>query len=241
MIIEICANSYESAMNAQNAGADRIELCSELTLGGITPSYGLLKKVMKDISIPVHVLIRPRRGDFTYNEDEFEIMKENIMLCKELNCNGIVSGILKKDHSLDIERTTELIKLTKPLSFTFHRAFDWVPKPIETLDKLISLKANRILSSGQAKNAFQGLELLKTLLKNAENKIEIMPGSGVNAKNIVMFKREGFREIHFSATSLYKNTETPGLSMSGSEALDEGSQLISDIQKIRSIKRILEK
>jgi copper homeostasis protein len=108
MILEICANSYQSAMNAEKAGAHKIELCSELSVGGVTPSYGLLKKVMHSISIPVQVLIRPRSGDFSYSNAEFEIMKENILQCKALGCAGIVSGVLHENNTIDIERTREL-------------------------------------------------------------------------------------------------------------------------------------
>ncbi len=238
MIIEICANSYQSAINAQEAGADRIELCSELTLGGVTPSYGFLKRIMATLSIPVHVLIRPRSGDFTYSDQEFEIMKEDIKLCKKLECSGIVSGVLKKDQNLDIERTKELINLSKPLSFTFHRAFDWVPNPEKTLQELINLKIDRILSSGQEKNAFQGQELLKDLQKIAGEKVTIIPGSGINIENVLSFKKAGFKEVHFSATSLNKNTEASKLTMT-SLSIDNGYVLISDIDKIKTIKELL--
>jgi len=131
MILEICANSYQSAVNAEIAGAHRIELCSEISVGGTTPSYGLLKKVMYSLSIPVQVLIRPRSGDFHYSNAEFDIMKENILQCKELGCAGIVSGVLHADYTIDKKRTTELIELSKPLCFTFHRAFDVVANPQE--------------------------------------------------------------------------------------------------------------
>ena len=122
MILEICANSYQSAINAEKAGAQRIELCSEISVGGITPSLGLLKKVMHSLSIPVQVLIRPRSGDFHYSNAEFDIMKENILQCKELGCAGIVTGILHKDNTIDLKRTSELIELSKPMCFTFDRA-----------------------------------------------------------------------------------------------------------------------
>ena len=114
MKLEICTNSYQSAMNAEKAGADRIELCSELSVGGITPSYGLLKKISEEITILVNVLIRPRSGNFQYSKEEFSLMKENIKLCKELGFNGIVSGVLNIDNSIDIKRTKELIELSKP-------------------------------------------------------------------------------------------------------------------------------
>jgi copper homeostasis protein len=127
MKLEICANSYQSALNAEKAGADRIELCSELSVGGITPSYGLLKVVSENITIPVFVLIRPRSGNFNYSDAEFDIIKNNIKLCKKLGLKGIVSGVLNDDNTIDIKRTQELIELSSPLSFTFHRAFDCVP------------------------------------------------------------------------------------------------------------------
>ena len=130
MIIEVCTNSYESALNAQKAGADRIELCSELAVGGITPSHGLIQKVIEDLSININVLIRPRSGDFTFSTTEFEVIKKDIQWCKELGCNGIVSGVLNADNTVDIKRTKELVDLAKPLSFSFHRAFDWVKDPL---------------------------------------------------------------------------------------------------------------
>ena len=169
MILEVCANSYQSAINAEKAGAQRIELCSELSVGGITPSLGLLKKVMHNLSIPVQVLIRPRSGDFLYSNAEFDIMKENILQCKELGCAGIVSGVLCADNTIDIKRNRELIELSKPMSFTFHRAFDVVPKPKESLLQLINLGANRLLSSGQKEKAEDGIDLLSELQKMAQN------------------------------------------------------------------------
>ena len=163
MNLEICTNSYQSAINAEKAGAQRIELCSELAVGGITPSYGLIKQVVNTLQIPVHVLIRPRSGNFTYSDDEFNIMKQDIQLCKELGCQGIVSGILNIDNTIDIERTQELAILIKPLSFTFHRAFDWVINPFEALKVLNNLGVDRILTSGQNTSAEKGVERLKEL------------------------------------------------------------------------------
>ena len=139
MKLEVCANSYQSAKNARDAGAHRIELCQELSVGGITPSYGLKKKVITDLSIPTLVLIRPRSGNFVYTDEEFAIMKSDIKQCKALGVHGIVSGVLKEDKSIDIERTKELIALTRPLPFTFHRAFDEVENPEEGLEQLIEL------------------------------------------------------------------------------------------------------
>ena len=200
MLLEICTNSYQSALNAQKAGAHRIELCSELSIGGITPSYELMKKVMKNIHIPVYVLIRPRGGDFSYSKEEFEIMKENILICKELGCKGIVSGVLHPDNRIDIKRTQELIALSKPLSFTFHRAFDEVPEPIKAIHELMSMGVNRLLTSGQKNTAIEGLDLIVELQEIAKNKLIVMPGSGINDVNCKTFKIAGFKEIHASAS-----------------------------------------
>ncbi len=200
MIIEICANSFESAVAAQKAGADRIELCTELSVGGLTPSYGLIKKTMEELSIPVHVLIRPRSANFTYSDHEIEIMKKNILLCKNLGCAGIVSGILQKNNDIDLIQTKQLIELAAPMEFTFHRAFDWVNHPLQEMKNLIDLGVTRILSSGQKNKAIDGIDLLQKLKNNSEEKIQIMPGGGIHKNNILSFKNIGFRMVHFSAT-----------------------------------------
>jgi len=204
MKLEICANTYQSAKNALEAGAHRIELCQELSVGGITPSYGLLKKVIEELDIPVFVLIRPRSGNFVYSDDEFQIMKNDIQLCKDLGCKGIVSGVLKPDSTLDDERTKVLINLAKPLSFTFHRAFDEVKNPKAALLQLVELGADRVLTSGQKVTAEEGLELLKELNVLAENRITILAGGGISSKNANLFKEAGLSEIHASASSTKK-------------------------------------
>ena len=207
MKLEICANSYQSAKNAQTGGADRIELCSELSIGGITPSYGLIKNVLNKLNIETFVLIRPRSGNFIYSDIEFEIMKQNIEVCKTLGCHGIVSGILNKDNTLNIERTKALVMLSKPLPFTFHRAFDCVPNPLETMEQLIDLGVERILTSGQSESAKSGIEILKTLKQKAKQRIKILPGGGIRSENISLFKENGFKEIHSSAAKLISNNE----------------------------------
>lgn len=209
MLLEICANSYQSAKNAQEAGALRIELCQELSVGGVTPSYGLIKQVKDQLSIETFVLIRPRSGNFNYSEVEFEIMKHDIQLIKEIGCHGIVSGVLNADNTLDIARTKELIELSKPMSFTFHRAFDCVPNPFKVLEQLIDLGVDRILTSGQANSAEKGLELLKKLNKKANNRITILAGSGINLQNVELFKNSGFNEIHTSASKVVENKTKP--------------------------------
>jgi len=201
MLLEICANSYQSAKNAQEAGVHRIELCQELSVGGITPSYGLLKQVIDTLSISVFVLIRPRSGNFNYSEEELDIMKQDIQLCKNLGCDGIVSGVLNEDNTIDIGRTKELIELSKPLQFTFHRAFDCVKNPKESLKQLIDLGVERVLTSGQAASAENGLEVLNQLNIQAKARITILAGGGISAENAIKFKEAGFNEIHASASS----------------------------------------
>ena len=196
MIIEVCAESYEYAEKAEKAGADRIELCKHLHLDGLTPNYKTAKKTIENLNIPVFVLIRPRHGDFNYSEKEFELMKADIVKFKKMGCKGIVSGILNNDNTIDIKRTNELVNLSRPLEFTFHRAFDVVTDPLKELEKLIQLGVERVLTSGQKQKAVKGIELLKELKKNAKDKIIIMPGSGINKLNIMNFR--SFNEIHGS-------------------------------------------
>jgi copper homeostasis protein len=230
MKLEICANSYQSALNAQKAGADRIELCSELSVGGITPSNGLLKIVSENITIPVHVLIRPRSGGFYYADVEFEQMKEDIKICKEFGFNAIVSGVLNADATIDIERTKELIELAKPLSFTFHRAFDCVENPKKALVQLIALGVDRILTSGLQRKAENGIELLIELQEIAKDKLLILPGSGINTTNAQLFKKAGFKEIHSSASKIIATS---------SVFFDKTSQTVSDIETIHEILKVI--
>ena len=233
MLLEICANSYQSAVNAEKAGAHRIELCSELAVGGITPSHGLIKKVMENISIPVHVLIRPRSGDFTYSDAEFEIMKENILFCKEMGCTGIVSGVLHSDNRIDFNRTQELVEISKPLNFTFHRGFDWVQNPKDELLKLSKIGVNRVLTSGQEPSAEYGISLLKELKELSD--VTILPGGGINIDNIQLFKEAGFGEVHLSATKQTQTIKTPKISMNSSKHFDETQLSFSDIETIQNI------
>ena len=235
MLLEICASNYKSAINAEKSGAHRIELCQELAIGGITPSYGLLKQVVKELSIPIFVLIRPRSGNFTYSDEEFEIMKKDIQLCKELGVSGIVSGVLNNDNSIDEKRTQELVELSKPLSFTFHRAFDWVPNPTEALEQLITIGTDRILTSGQETSAEMGIELLTKLKDQADSKIVILPGGGINSSNAKKFAEKGFDEIHASATKIETSNEAPSISMNSTKFLDDAIEYYSDKEKIKDI------
>lgn len=239
MKVEVCASSYQSVLNATKAGADNIELCSELAVGGLTPSYGMLHMISQQSTSPINVLIRPRSGNFTYSEAEFEIMKQNVLLCKEFGFNGIVSGVLTLKHQIDIKRTKELIDLARPLSFTFHRAFDWVKDPFASVGQLIGLKIDRILSSGQKNTAFEGIELLSELQRLAANKLVIMPGGGINMSNILHFKKAGFKEIHFSASKFRKVLNQVKVPMNSSKFFDETQWAESDTELIKEMLQIV--
>ena len=198
---EICCNSLASAINAEKAGADRIELCANLQNGGTTPSIGMIEMCSKRTQIAINVLIRPRGGDFLYTDDEFEEIKTDIRKCKEYRVNGIVCGILTKDGEIDIERTRELVELSRPLEFTFHRAFDLSKDHIRSLRDVISTGADRILTSGMRRTAYEGKEILADLVRAAKDSIIIMPGSGINESNIrELYKEIGAKEYHFSAS-----------------------------------------
>lgn len=229
MKLEICANSYQSAKNACDAGAHRIELCQELSVGGITPSYGLLKQVIEHLEIPVFVLIRPRGGNFVYSEDEFEIMKHDIELCKDLGCQGIVSGVLNADRTIDLKRTKELVELSRPLKFTFHRAFDEVVNPKEALEQLIDLGVERLLTSGQKQSAELGIDLLKELYELSNVRITILAGGGINSENVSKFKEAGLKEIHASASSQLETDDS----------LFSMPLTVSDPQKIKAILNVI--
>ena len=196
MIIEVCAESYEYAVKAEKAGADRIELCKDLHLDGLTPDYESAKRTIDTLDIPIFILIRPRGGDFIYSHKEFELMKRDILKFKKMGCKGIVSGVLNDDNTIDIKKTKELVELSRPLEFTFHRAFDKVNNPLNEIENLIELGIDRVLTSGQKEKAIDGLVLLKQLNSISKNRIKIMPGSGINKSNIVNFVN--FEEIHGS-------------------------------------------
>ena len=198
--LEICSNSSYSALQAQLGGASRVEFCQNLENGGITPSYGQIMRARKLLHIGMHVLIRPRGGDFVYSDDEFEEMKMDISFCKDTGCDGVVIGILSPDGSVDHTRNAALVALAKPMTVVFHRAFDRVKNPIEALEDVINLGFDRILTSGLQNTAEEGQDLLKKLMLQADGRIEIMPGSGVSAKNMVeIMKFTGAKSIHSSA------------------------------------------
>jgi len=213
-IIEIATSDFLTTKTAVEGGADRIELCANLAEGGTTPSYGHIKKCKEAFSIPIFPIIRPRGGDFLYNKDEFEIMKNDIKLCKELGCEGIVIGLLNMDGTIDVARTSELIELAYPLEVTFHRAFDRCKNPFVALEELVEIGCQRILTSGQQLSVHspqsivnsQAVDMIAELNKIAVDRIIIMPGSGVRKDNIkILAEKTGCVEFHSSLRGKIKS------------------------------------
>lgn len=242
MKIEIVVYNIESALKAQEGGADRIELCDNPGEGGTTPSYGTIELVRQNLGIDVFVMIRPRGGDFCYSSYEFHSMKRDISQCQKLSVDGVVFGILNPDGTLDKKRCKELIAQARPLKVTCHRAFDMTRDPFEALEDCIEVGFDRILTAGQRAVASDGAELIGALIQRANGRIAIMPGSGVNERTVVdILSKSRATEIHFSATAfrnssmIFKNTKIAGM---GS---DEGSEFqlrTVDPERIRNMRAL---
>lgn len=198
-LLEIAVFNIQSALIAQTAGADRIELCENPYGGGTTPSYGTLKTVAEKITIPVFPIIRPRGGDFLYTDEEFEVMKQDLSLCKQFGFQGAVLGLLNADGTIDTERTKRLVDLAYPLEITFHRAFDRAKAPLESMEAIIPTGCSRILTSGQKPNVGDAMELIGQLIQQADDRIIILPGSGVRSSNLPSIMETGAEEFHSSA------------------------------------------
>lgn len=202
MTIEIVVYNLESAMRAQEGGADRIELCDNPGEGGTTPSLGIIEGVRQNTSIDVYVMIRPRGGDFLYSNYEFHAMKRDITQCQKLSVDGFVFGLLTPEGTIDKKRCQELIARARPLKVTCHRAFDMTRDPFEALEDCIEVGFDRILTSGHETQAFAGRDLIAELVRKADGRIAIMAGSGVNESNVQeLVSVTGVREVHFSATA----------------------------------------
>ena len=196
--LEVCCGDMQSVLAAKEGGADRIELCHALEVDGLTPSAEMMAEAI-GLGIPVQVLIRPREGDFVYDEAEVETMLKEIRLAKRLGANGVVIGALKSDGSIDEETIRCLVSEATGLSITFHRAFDVCSQPAEALEQIVSLGCHRLLTSGQAPSAEQGIPLIKKLVEQSGGRLIIMPGAGVNQENARRILSEtGAHEIHGS-------------------------------------------
>lgn len=242
ILIEVCIDSVASAIAAEQGGAERVELCANLFEGGTTPSAGSIATVRKHISIDLNILIRPRGGDFFYSDAEFETMKYDITLAKELGANGIVIGMLEQDGHVDKKRTQELVKLAKPLSVTFHRAFDMTPDPFQALEDIIELQIDRLLTSGQERTAFEGTELIAQLVNQAAKRIVIMPGGGITQRNLrKIVDKTKVTECHTSGRKTMASTMTYQKShvfMGGELRLPEYSHSVVDMEKIQTLRSL---
>jgi copper homeostasis protein len=198
--LEVIAFNIESCILAEANGVSRIELCDNQADGGTTPSYGFIKAARAILSIELYPIIRPRGGDFLYSDAEFDIIKSDVLLCKELGCDGVVIGLLNADGTVDKERTKILTTIAYPMGVTFHRAFDRTNDMFKALEDIIECGCERILTSGQKPTAYDGMDNIKALVQKADDRIIIMPGSGLNAKNIIeIAKQTGATEFHSSA------------------------------------------
>lgn len=199
MIFEICVDSVAGVRAASAAGADRVELCADLLEGGTTPSRGMMQRARNVAGMRLNVMIRPRGGDFLFDDDELAVMEADIETAKAEGADGVVIGLLAVDGTVDAARTADLISRARPLSVTFHRAFDMTPDPFEALETLIALKVDRVLTSGQEPSALEGLPLITELLRRAADRIVVMPGGGITVRNVGRIAAAAPREIHFAA------------------------------------------
>jgi copper homeostasis protein len=199
VLVEVCVDTLASAIAAQSGGASRIELCSALSEGGLTPSSGTISQALKLLSLRIFVMIRPRAGNFVYSANDFDIMLKDIVIARESGANGIVSGILNPDDTVDVDHTRLLVEAASPLPVTFHRAFDLTPDPYKALEEIITCGCKRILTSGQQATAIEGQELISKLIRQAGDRVIIMPGSGLNEQNVdALIRTIGAKEIHLS-------------------------------------------
>ncbi|KAK5955450.1 hypothetical protein OHC33_003088 [Knufia fluminis] len=237
--LEICCSDFESAKLAEKHGADRIELCQNLEQGGVTPSYGLIKKCVEKLNIPVHVLIRPRTGHFGYLSSEFDVMREDVKICKELGCAGVVIGVGGHSHKVDGGRNPALVEDAGGMAVTFHRAFDDMSEysdMLYALEAVIKTGCSRLLTSGGAETAEEGIDQVAELVQEAEGRIIIMAGSGVTPENVKhIIEQTGVREVHTSAKRVKKHTEK-----NQRRGLFEAHQLVVDGQIVSKMVEVLE-
>jgi len=235
-VIEVCVDSMESALAAVAGGADRLEVCAALGEGGLTPSIGFVELLRQRVQVPLAVMVRPRGGDFCYSPDEFEVMRRDLVRLKAVGADLFVFGLLTPSGGVDVERTRELIAMARPLSVTFHRAFDMTRDPRAALEALIGLGCERVLTSGQEKSVLEGLDLLAELVAQAGDRILVVPGGGITERNLPRILREcDAREFHVSASTSrdsrmeFRNTRIP---MGRTLAAPEYLQSVADAGRV---------
>lgn len=241
VLLEICCYGLDSALTAQQAGADRLELCSAPAEGGLTPSAGVLQAVRQQVTIPVHPIVRPRGGDFCYTAGEFRTMLGDIAWLRDLGFPGVVVGILNEDGQVDMARMSQVMSASSGMSVTFHRAFDMCQDPFYALEQLADLGVARILTSGQQASAVQGIELLRELNRGSDTPI-IMAGAGVRPENVRLFCEAGLQEVHSSAghqVSSPMRYRKSGVSMSSGDGNDEYSRYCVNAETVAALKKAL--
>ncbi len=240
ILLEICVDSVESVLNAQAGGADRVELCSALFEGGLTPSAGLLEVARERAKLTIAAMIRPRGGDFYYTDNEFAVMECDIVLAKELRADMIVLGLLQPDGAIDVARTAKLVELARPLPVTFHRAFDMARDPFEALELLVGLGVERVLTSGQERSAVEGMDLIAELVRRAGDRIIVVPGGGITERNLAkVLQHTGAREIHGSASGSKDSPMTfrnPRVVMGGQVGPPEFAQKVATEARVRAFR-----
>lgn len=241
-LLEVCVDSVESAIAAQEGGADRLELCGHLLIGGATPSPALAEAVLSAVKIPVNIMIRPRFGDFCFTEAEKETLLREVELFRDIGANGLVLGALLPDGRLDEDHLAACMELGgAALKYTLHRAFDLSRDPFEALDTALALGFDTLLSSGQKAKATEGIELLRAMVKYVGNRMAVMAGSGVSAKNMEELARAGIRNFHFSAKqdkSCPMIFRRPGVPM-GLPLADEYTRSYADRETVAEAKAVL--
>lgn len=244
ILIEICTYSLEYAIAAQAAGADRVEFCASPAEGGTTPSAGAIETARKNLKIALNVLVRPRGGDSLYTAREFDSMKQDIRLCKLLGVDGIVVGVLLPNGDVDRKRSAELVEMAEPMSVTFHRAFDMAADPFAALEEVIAIGCDRILTSGQARSAMEGADLIAQLVQRAGDRIIIMPGAGVTDANLAeLAAKTKAREFHSSSRTVVRSAmeyRNPKVSLGGTGE-DEYQLLTVDPNRVARMREIADR
>jgi copper homeostasis protein len=243
VLLEICCGSIDDAIEAEKGGADRVELCSALFLGGLTPSWGTIQEAKRRLKIPVMVMVRPRAGGFAYSEAEMASMERDAEAAVEAGADGVVFGILQADGRIDIERCKRIRQLIGERQAVFHRAFDVTPDPFEALERLVDLGITRVLTSGQKDSVPEGVELIRKLIERADGRIEILPGGGIQSWNVrEMIEKTGCGQVHLTAWKAVPDTSTQvraGITFGGALHPAEDRFQMTDAELVRRLAGML--